>query len=371
MDPASSSDEGSSSDDDVRLTGEIERGGDDDDGRSMSSSIDNDDSSDAEKVPKSFDDLPSDDSVGVSSSGIESSDSDDGDDDGDVDVSVGDRLRAKRDGLDDQKPVRIDRAGLKRKALSVASERLEALRKKKRCPWANGSNERNDSPSDNEPKTTSSKQSVEHTVSKKRKKSKHKPTEASSRRSDFFARGAPDLNSSGIGVSVGANRYRAHDPRFESLSGHYDQDMFEKKYSFLKDAQEDEIQRLKARVAAWKKTGRSGTKARRKLGLTDGSASLEEDKEQLSYLMQKSSERRKDQVQRAAKRAVKKKIREEVAEGKRGAYYLKRSEQKRLEVEAQFDELQKRGGSSAVDKAIAKKRKKKSSKDKRFLPRKG
>mmetsp|Transcript_8999 Transcript_8999/g.26885 ORF Transcript_8999/g.26885 Transcript_8999/m.26885 type:complete len:215 (+) Transcript_8999:259-903(+) len=182
MDPASSSDEGSSSDDDVRLTGEIERGGDDDDGRSMSSSIDNDDSSDAEKVPKSFDDLPSDDSVGVSSSGIESSDSDDGDDDGDVDVSVGDRLRAKRDGLDDQKPVRIDRAGLKRKALSVASERLEALRKKKRCPWANGSNERNDSPSDNEPKTTSSKQSVEHTVSKKRKK-----VEAQTNRSIFQA----------------------------------------------------------------------------------------------------------------------------------------------------------------------------------------
>jgi hypothetical protein len=60
----------------------------------------------------------------------------------------------------------------------------------------------------------------------KRKKSKHAPTEMSSSRRDYFASGRPDLNSSGIGVTIGANRYRARDPRTVSLSGRLDTGTF-------------------------------------------------------------------------------------------------------------------------------------------------
>lgn len=78
----------------------------------------------------------------------------------------------------------------------------------------------------------------------------------------------------------------------------------------------------------------------------------------------------KARAKRVAKTAVKRKIREDVAEGRRGAYYLKRSEKKKLELEARFEELKKRGGDTAVDKAIAKKRRKNASKDHKLMPMK-
>jgi hypothetical protein len=57
-----------------------------------------------------------------------------------------------------------------------------------------------------------------------------------------------------------------------------------------------------------------------------------------------------------------------VASGKRGAYYPKRSELKKMEAEAKFDEIRKRGGDEAVDAAIAKRRKKNVSKEARSMP---
>ena len=65
---------------------------------------------------------------------------------------------------------------------------------------------------------------------------------------------------------------------------------------------------------------------------------------------------------------MKRTIRNEVAEGKRGAYYLNRKDQKKLELEARFEELKASGGDAAVDKAIAKKRKKNAKKDQKLMP---
>ena len=79
--------------------------------------------------------------------------------------------------------------------------------------------------------------------------------------------------------------------------------------------------------------------------------------------------RGKSQVERAAKKAVKKKMRDDVKEGK-GVYYLKRSEEKKAVLAAEYDELRKRGGEKAVKKAMAKKRKKQGQKDLKMLPRK-
>lgn len=65
---------------------------------------------------------------------------------------------------------------------------------------------------------------------------------------------------------------------------------------------------------------------------------------------------------------MKKKLREEVAAGKRGAYYLKKREMKKLELEAKFDQLRKAGGDGAVNKVLAKRRKKKMGKDSGLMP---
>lgn len=64
----------------------------------------------------------------------------------------------------------------------------------------------------------------------------------------------------------------------------------------------------------------------------------------------------------AAKQAVKRKLKQQVADGK-GVYYLKKREMKKLQLEAKYEELRKRGGDKAVDKALAKRRKKLKSKD--------
>ena len=256
---------------------------------------------------------------------------------------------ADRD-FDGGKKRRVERRS---RALTVASRRLREARMEK----GDAGVDDQDNPID---------ESTE--INKKGKKSKHKPTEMSSKRRDFFSRGRPDLNSAGLGVSVGANKYKARDPRMVSLSGHLDADVFEKRFGFLDDIQDKEIENLKLRVHAWKQTGKKGQKARRKLGITVGDGSLEDDREELTRLLQECAERKRARVVRTVKRSVKQKLREDVASGKRAAYYPKRSELRRMEVEAKFEEIRKRGGDDAVDKAIAKRRKKNVAKSHKLMP---
>lgn len=316
-------------------------------------------------LPTSFNDLPSDDSVELSSSNDSDSESSDSDPDSaspysasslpDDTTDLGDRIDARRSGDVVGVASRKRRKGEKERALSIASKRLAQFRDKKRLA-SSGSD---DAAADGEDASD-----------RGRKKSKHRPTEVSSRRSDFFRRGAPNINSSGAGVAIGANRYKARDPRLEGMSGHLDAEVFERRYGFLDEMKDEEISRLKKKIAARKMKGKKGQKARRKLGITtDFDGSMEEDQAELTRLTRDRSEQKRAQVKRSAKQAVKKRIRDEVAAGTRGAYYLKRSEQKRLDLEARFDDLRKRGGDAAVNKEVEKRRKKKASKDKRMLPR--
>mmetsp|Transcript_22358 Transcript_22358/g.31501 ORF Transcript_22358/g.31501 Transcript_22358/m.31501 type:complete len:265 (-) Transcript_22358:143-937(-) len=200
----------------------------------------------------------------------------------------------------------------------------------------------------------------------KKNKSKHAPTTTSSLRSAFFSRGAPNLNASGIGVEIGANRYKPRDPRTQTLSGHHDQDVFETRYQFLEKMQETEIETLKKRIKVCKMKGKKGQTARRKLGIARDT--LEKNEAELEQLVRERSSRKEGQMIRAARRSVKKKMMEDVAEGKRGAYYLKRKVKRQMEQEAKVEELRKRSGDSAVDKYIAKKRKKKMAKDSSLMP---
>ena len=266
--------------------------------------------------------------------------------------------------------LRRKKAGKKEAALSLASERLAAFRKEKRRKRAKMSSDSDGSDDDNAKHSKVTSDTSSKNITKKKKKSKHAPTEASSSRSDYYRRGAPHLNSSGIGVEVGANRYKARDPRLEAMSGHYDDELFEKRYAFLEDMRAEEMVALTKRIKARKATGKAGQKMRRKLGLTGSDAgTLEDDEAALTKLKQERADRKRTQTARSAKKTVKRRIREEIADGKRGAYHVKRSELRRMELEAKFDALRERGGDAAVEKELAKKRKKRESKSKsRYLP---
>ena len=295
--------------------------------------------------------------------------------------SLAERLHAKRqNGAEGGRP---KRGKSKSNALQIAQARLEKLKqqnkKRKRKEIAASSREsflQEDTNTEDEA-DGSEKEEVEGDFEvekssnrkKNKKKSKHSPTVASSLRSAYYSRGAPDINASGIGVSIGAHRYKPRDPRMQSLSGHLNQDTFERRYKFLEEIQDEEIARVQDRCKAWKMTGKQGQRARKKLGLASSSVSTAEDDEiELKRLMQERSSRVKERKSRTAKREIKKTLREGVASGKRGAYYLKKRDLKKLEIGQKFDELNEKGGATLIDKTLAKKRKKNMGKASSLMP---
>jgi len=297
-----------------------------------------------------FDDLPTDDSSDDLSSDSDSDGEgfyDDYDDDGEEGNTFSSSRNIKSDddsdGDDDSDDDSNEALGAR-----VVKRQEDGVKKRKRLA--------DDS--------AASVKDVESDKKEKKKKSKHAPAEVSSKRQAFFKRGAPSLNNSGT-VAINANAYKSSDPRMNSMSGTFDQDKFDSSYAFLEDVANDEIKRLKERVAASKLTGKKGKKTRKKLGVSVDD--LEENEALLSKMLQEKSMRQKAQVQRAAKKAVKKKMRDRVKGGE-GIYYLKRSEERKALVEAEYDELRKRGGEKAVKKAMMKKRKKQGQKDLKMLP---
>jgi ribosomal RNA-processing protein 36 len=377
MEPASSSDESSVEEAPTRKISPIN-----DDNDSSSDDYDSSDDSDGEEqdgtISHDFDDLPSDDSC------MESDSDDDGDGNGnnyndeeleevEEDIPLVDRMDARRtNGMTSSRSAKFT-ADKKSAALALTQKRLAEMKKKREEKRSAG---HNDSFFDDDGKGGNDSSDSDDGYGDgrppaKKKKSRHEPAVASSSRAAYFERGAPDLNQSGIGVNIGANKYTARDPRMQTLSGYFDQNVFERRYEFLDKMQDDEINKLKDKCKAWKMTGKKAQKLRKKLGMTEGGKSVstaEDDKSELDRLLQERATRRNTKMSRAAKSAVKKKIKDDVAAGKQGAYYLKKRDMRKLEMEAKFDSLKKSGGDSAVTKAIAKRRKKKMGKDSGLMP---
>lgn len=318
---------------------------------------------------ENFNDLPSEDSCLEDSSESEDENvANYEDEESELNAPLAERISSKRTiGIRSNAKAR---AVNKKEALALAQKRLSEMKRKRNNSDDLSQNSDSDDDSDSDSSNSDSDSNHEKDTSqskKKRKKNKHLPTLASSSRSEFYRRGAPDLNCSGLSVEIGAHKYKPRDPRMQSLSGHFDQNVFEKRYEFLEKMQQDEIQKLKQRCNAWKMTGKKGNKMRKKLGLTSANTA-EEDEAELKRLLQEHASRIDTKVRHAAKSTVKKKLREDVAAGKRGVYYLKRREMKKLELEAKFDQLRKLGGDAAVNKAMAKRRKKKMGKDSGLMP---
>jgi ribosomal RNA-processing protein 36 len=301
------------------------------------------------------------------SSSDDDEDDEEGDDEGknnandDPDAPLAERLRINEEQGISLRGVRARKS----RALQVATERLAKLKQQQQEQRSGGGNSK-----DTEEKvsqTTKGKRSASagfsnDESSNPKKKSKHAPTEVSSKRSEFFKRGARRLNESGVGIEIGAHRYKAQDPRQSNMTGHLDEEHFEHNYAFLDEMRDKEIAQLKQRIVARKKTGSTGQQLRRKLQITQ-SGSLEEDQEELKKLLAIKAELGRNKLERTAKQVVQKKLRDEVAQGQRGAYFLKRKDKKRLVLEAKFDELRKRGGDKAVEKVLTKRRRKLKSRD--------
>lgn len=229
----------------------------------------------------------------------------------------------------------------KKEAKELASKRLAALRASKI----------EQPPSNAQPK-------------KKKKVSKHRPTEASSKRADFY-NNRTSLNESGIGVQLGAHRYKPKDPRGSNLVGHFNEEHFSRNYSFLRELQQKEMSQLKKRIAARRTSGKKGQKKRRALGIT-GEGSLEDDKARLKQLQQQFADEERHRIDVAAQHTVKKRLREKsAAVGK--PVYFKRQELKRMTYEAKLEEVRKRRGDKAVEKVVTKRRKRIKSRDAKRL----
>lgn len=167
---------------------------------------------------------------------------------------------------------------------------------------------------------------------------KHRPAEMSSKRP------VPVLRD-----SLQAPKREARDPRFESLSGGaYVEAKFKKQYAFLFDE----------RLPAERKELRAALK---KCKVPERRAELQAQLTRVEQaLRNEEARRRKEQFEAG----LKAKEREAVKAGK-APFYLKKSEKRRLELLAKYEELK---ASGRLEKFMAKRRKRNAAKDHRFLP---
>lgn len=177
---------------------------------------------------------------------------------------------------------------------------------------------------------------------KKRRRNKHAPAEQSS--------------------SVPVGRFRRvievphierRDPRFDVTSGAFNEEAFRNAYGFLNEYREEEIRQLRAATAAAAAVGDDDERSTAQAAL--------------SRLMQQRTEDARKAAAREAVRSHKSIVAERVAQGHK-PYFPKRRELKELAAAAQFSKLEAKGGAAAVDRALAKRRKKLAGRSKASLP---
>ena len=337
---------------------------------------------------RSMEDLPSDDSVSVSSSDDDDNSSkeestSDEDDDNDDDknpvesMSLAQRLSHGSSNSEDAIMERTKRnRARKAEALKRAKQALSQKRAKTTMNAA-FRQEKDDTDDDtddddddvddgsSENGTDTETEGSRKEDPKKKRRSKHAPTEASSLRKDFF--GALRQRQSvgeGWGIDVQANRYKPRDPRMSSMSGHYNQDHFLHHYGFLQNQRRDEIDKLQRRLQARQhKTKRRTTALRRELRST----TLQQDTDLLQRLQEQERFFVQTKNQRQAQLSVKRQLQQQATlTGK--AFYLKRRDKKRLLVQHQSKQQQQsQPARDNQQKVLAKRRQKNKSKHSKML----
>ncbi|XP_014912752.1 ribosomal RNA processing protein 36 homolog [Poecilia latipinna] len=175
-------------------------------------------------------------------------------------------------------------------------------------------------------------------VSSKKRLNKNRPMEISAKIPPTFLRQV-------IPVKKSTRR----DPRFDSLSGEYKPEIFEKTYKFITDLKHKEKEVIEKQLKR--------TKADHK-------------KEKLEFLLKRlNNQERARQIQeqqRERELQFKKQQRERASRGER-PFFLKKSEKKKLQLAEKYQELKKSG---KLENFLSKKRKRNAGKDRRKLPSK-
>ncbi|XP_027874419.1 ribosomal RNA processing protein 36 homolog isoform X2 [Xiphophorus couchianus] len=174
-------------------------------------------------------------------------------------------------------------------------------------------------------------------VNSKKRLNKNRPMEISSKIPPSFLRQV-----------IPAKKSTRRDPRFDSLSGEYKPEIFEKTYKFINDIKHREKEVIKKQLKK--------TKTDRKK------------KEKLEFLLKRLNNQERARLiqeqQRERELQFKKQQRERASLGER-PFFLKKSEKKKLQLAEKYQELKKSG---KLENFLSKKRKRNAGKDRRKLP---
>ncbi|ORX45818.1 DUF947-domain-containing protein, partial [Piromyces finnis] len=171
----------------------------------------------------------------------------------------------------------------------------------------------------------------------KKRENKNRPMEISSKKPVSRYREVVEIK-----------KKKARDPRFDNLSGKYNEDLFKKSYKFLAEMEENEMNMIQDKI---KKTKNS----------------IEKEKLMRVYQSLKSKKQTEKERERrqSIKREWRKKEIQRVKEGKK-PFYLKKADLKRMELIDKY----KNTKSKSIDKILEKRRKKNASKEHKLMPRK-
>ncbi|XP_065563072.1 ribosomal RNA processing protein 36 homolog [Artemia franciscana] len=137
------------------------------------------------------------------------------------------------------------------------------------------------------------------------------------------------------------------DPRFDIRCGEFSRHHFKKQYEFVNDLRSEELRKLKEEFGV-------ETDIKRKA--------------KIKYLIQRLSNQLKEEERRKEEEAKmteeNKKRQADVAEGVT-PFYVKKSDQRLIDLARKYDELKNRGG---IDKYLQKKRKRNAARDRKSLP---
>ncbi|XP_064623034.1 ribosomal RNA processing protein 36 homolog [Lineus longissimus] len=137
------------------------------------------------------------------------------------------------------------------------------------------------------------------------------------------------------------------DPRFDDLSGTYNENLFKRSYGFIDDIKAKEKEKIQKKLKKEKDPDKVVN---------------------MKYLVNRMTQQEKSDKEKERKsqqsREIKKKEKALVQEGKT-PFYLKKSEKKKFELAEKFRELKKSG---KLEKYLNRKRKKTASKDRKHLP---
>lgn len=202
-----------------------------------------------------------------------------------------------------------------------------------------------------------------------KRSNKNAPTEMSSKRPVSRRRNVVDTPST--------SDTRVRDPRFESLSGSTNKDLFAKSYSFLPEMFKDELSTLKKTLAKLKKqeSTQAGPKAKSPQALA-----IREERAKVEAALRRAEglagERERRQRESNVKARIKKENKERVEKGLQ-PYYPKQREIKQMLLKDKYDRLAGTGGEAKkvggrekkqLKKALERRRRKNAQKEKRDMP---